>query len=110
MTNDQSLECLTKPNMNRPAWLAQEGAGRSAEGGRVDQIAVIDSERSERRVDSHSDADCVCHIAEPEIINALEDIAEIIEWHEPQPAGQRITQFEVEDAQRVASEREQCRK
>src|SRR5512145_1530459 len=95
--------------MNRPAWLAQEGAGRSAEGGRVDQEAVIDSERPERSIDSHSDADSICHVAEPEIAGALEDIAEIIEWHESQPAGQRITQFEVEDSQRVAPEREQRR-
>src|SRR5262245_51302728 len=109
MTKDQELERLSEPNMNRPAWLAQEGAGRSGEGGRVDQIAVIYSERPERRVDSHSDADCICHIAEPEIVDALEDVAEVIEWHEPQPAGQRITQFEVENAKRVASERDQRR-
>src|SRR5215510_805099 len=100
---------LTKPNMNRPAWLAQEGAGGSGEGGRVDQESVIDPQRSERRVESHSDADCVCHVAESEIADALEDIAEVVERHEPQPAGQWIAQFEVEDAQRVASERKQRR-
>src|SRR5262245_3376733 len=100
---------LTKPNMNRPAWLAQEGAGGSGEGGRVDQESVIDPQRSERRVESHSDADCVCHVAESEIADALEDIAEVVERHEPQPASQGIAQFEVEDAQRVASEREQRR-
>src|SRR5262245_38749564 len=100
---------LSKPNMNRPAWLAQEGAGGSGEGGRVDQESVIDSQRSERRVESHSDADCVCHVAESEIADALEDIAEVVKGHEPQPAGQWIAQFEVEYAQRVASEREQRR-
>src|SRR5215468_9283802 len=100
---------LTKPNMNRPAWLTQEGAGGSGEGGRVDQESVIDPQRSERRVESHSEADRVCHVAEPEIADTLEDIAEVVEGHEPQPAGQGIAQFEVEYAQGVASEREQRR-
>src|SRR5215470_10030613 len=100
---------LSEPNMNRPAWLAQEGAGGSGEGGRVDQESVIDPQRPERRVESHSEADCVCHVAEPEISDALEDIAEVVEGHEPQSAGQGIAQFEVEYAQGVASEREQRR-
>src|SRR5262249_56080826 len=94
---------LTKPNMNRPAWLAQEGAGGSGEGGRVDQESVIDPQRSERRVESHSDADCVCHVAESEIADALEDIAEIVEGHEPHPVRQWITQFQVQDPQPVPS-------
>src|SRR5262245_42558161 len=97
---------LTKPNMNRPAWLTQEGAGGSGEGGRVDQESVIYAQRSEGRGESHSDAECGFHVAESEIADALEDIAKVVEGHEPQPAGQGIAQFEVEDAQRVASERE----
>src|SRR5882672_4748616 len=103
-TNHQPLlERLSEPNMNRPTWLTQERAGGSAEGGRVDQEAVIDSDRPERRINSHSDADRVCHVAEPEIAGALEDITEVVERHDPQPAGQGITQFEVEDGKRVAS-------
>src|SRR6266508_4567329 len=88
---------LTKPNMNRPAWLAQEGAGGSGEGGRVDQESVIDPQRSERRIESHSDADCVCHVAESEIAVAFVDIHEVVEVHETAAAGQGRSQVKQED-------------
>src|SRR5215510_9861295 len=97
-TNHQPpLERLSESNMNRAISLTQERSVGSAESGRVDQESVIDSERSERRVDSHPDSDRVCHVAEPEIADASEDIAQVVKRRDLQAAGQRITQFEIED-------------
>ena len=102
-------ERLSEPNMNRPAWLTQDGAGGCGERRRVNQVTVINPDRPQWRVDPQSHPDRVGHIAEVEIAGAPENIAQIVKRHETQATGEWVTHFEIEDRQRVAARRNERR-
>src|SRR5262245_54334666 len=106
--NPQS-ERLSEPNMNRPTWLTQDGAESCGESGRVNQVAVINPDRPERRIDPQSQPEGVGHAAEVDIAGAPENIAQIVKRHEPQAAAEGVTQFEIENRQRVAARRNERR-
>src|SRR5215470_3621074 len=102
-------ERLSEPNMNRSAWLTQDGAGGCGERRRVNQVTVINPDRPQWRVDPKSHPDRVGHIAEVEIAGAPENIAQIVKRHETQATGERVTHFEIEDRHSVAARRNERR-
>src|SRR5439155_844332 len=77
--------------------------------GRIQKITIVYSYRAEGCFDPQSQPHAVGHLAEADITHMPEDIAQIVERHQIQSPSYRISQFEVENKERVAAKRDQGR-
>ena len=69
--------------MDNALRLANNQSGRAGEGRRVEQEAIIYSDRSDWRVEAQPQTDRMSHSAKANITYLTEDVAKIVKRYEP---------------------------
>src|SRR5262245_48236001 len=73
-----ALERLSKPYVNDPMRRPQSGAPLRDEGWRIEQVSVIDPDRTDWRVNTQPQSDGVGHVFESDVTYEREHIADVV--------------------------------
>ena len=70
---------------------SQSGPPLSDKGWRIEQVAVIDADRADGRVNAQPQSDGVGHVFESDITDEREHIADVVKGHEPHTSSEWIS-------------------
>src|SRR5262245_31499118 len=95
--------------MYHALWFPQDYSRRAGKRWRIQQIAIVDAYRADRRVDSKPESHRMSHPSPANIRHTPEHVSKIIKRNQPQLPAKWKALFEIDDNHRVPADWNQCR-